>query len=262
MPTKRGPAYTVGFAAAVCVVCAILVSVSAVTLRDRQEDNKRLDGKRNVLLAAGLIESDADPDRETIEAIFDEAVEPIVIDRESGLVVEDVDAAGFDQRRAASDAEQSREAPVNPAKVARLPHRLLVYRVSREGRLEQVVLPVSGAGLWSTLHGYLALGVDGSTVRGLAFYEHGETPGLGGEVDNPKWRGLWPGRRVFDEVGEIRLEVIKGRAGPVEDDPHRIDGLSGATMTSRGVSELVRFWVGEHGYGAYLHQLRRRGGRR
>ncbi|MBW2275998.1 MAG: NADH:ubiquinone reductase (Na(+)-transporting) subunit C [Deltaproteobacteria bacterium] len=237
MPTRRGPAYTVGFAAAVCVVCAILVSVSAVTLRERQEDNRRLDSKRNVLLAAGLVEADADPSRDELEALFAEAVESVVIDRENGRTLEDVDPADLD-----SD-------------------RLLVYRVTQEGRAAQVVLPVSGAGLWSTLYGFLALDVDGTTVRGLAFYEHGETPGLGGEVDNPKWRALWPGRQVFDESGEVRIEVIKGRAGAPADDPHRVDGLSGATMTSRGVSELVRFWVSEHGYGVYLGRLRRGTGR-
>jgi Na+-transporting NADH:ubiquinone oxidoreductase subunit C len=139
---------------------------------------------------------------------------------------------------------------------------MLVYEISRDGRWEQVVLPVSGPGLWSTLYGYLALDVDGTTVRGLAFYEHGETPGLGGEVDNPKWRALWSGRRVFGDHGEVLIEVIKGRAGSPEDDPHRVDGLSGATMTSRGVSDLVRHWVGEHGYGIYLGRLRRGGGGR
>lgn len=240
MPPRPGPAYTVGFAAAVCVVCAILVSVSAVTLRDRQEDNRRLDRQRNVLLAAGLIADGEDPGRDEIEARFGESVEPVVIDRENGRPLHDVDP---------DEAESS-------------PERLLVYEVSRDGRPAMVVLPVSGRGLWSTLYGYLALDVDGTTVRGLAFYEHGETPGLGGEVDNPKWRDLWPGRRVFDERGEVRIEVIKGHAGPPADDPYRVDGLSGATMTSRGVSALVRFWVGEHGYGIYLSRLRRGGGER
>jgi len=262
MPARRGPAYTVGFAAAVCVACAVLVSVSAVTLRERQADNRRLDGRRNVLLAAGLIGAGADPGRAEIEALFAAAVEPIVIDRESGLEAEGVDPATYDPRRAVRDPATSREAPDNPARVPRLPDRLLVYRVSREGRPAMVVLPVTGKGLWSTLYGYLALDVDGRTVRGLAFYEHGETPGLGGEIDNPRWRALWPGREVYDERGEVRLEVVKGHAGPPAEDPYRVDGLSGATMTSRGVSALVRFWASEQGYGPYLARLRDAGGSR
>ena len=150
-------------------------------------------------------------------------------------------------------------APENTAGLTRLPDQVLVYELRDErGALDLVVLPVSGVGLWSTLYGFVALDADLQTVRGLTFYDHGETPGLGGEVDNPRWKALWPGRTVFDG-DEVRIEVIRGRAGPVDEDPYRIDGLAGATITSRGVTNLLRFWLGEQGFGRLSRPAAERG---
>jgi Na+-transporting NADH:ubiquinone oxidoreductase subunit C len=256
MRPRTGTLYTVGFATAVCAVCAVLVSAAAVGLRERQERNRRIDRMKNVLLAAGLVGADEEPDPARIEELFAARVRTLVLDRTTGAAAEGVDAASFDQRLAAQDPSRSREAPRNPAKVERLPDRLSAYEIGGERGLELVVLPVEGKGLWSTLYGFLALDADGTTVRGLAFYRHGETPGLGGEIDNPGWRALWPGRRLFDPSGEPVLRVIKGQAGPPAEDPFRVDGLSGATLTANGVTHLVRFWAGEHGFGPYLARLR------
>ena len=98
----------------------------------------------------------------------------------------------------------------------------------------------------------LALEPDGNTVRGLTYYDQKETPGLGGEIGNPKWLALWNGRKVYDENWEPQITVIKGRAGPPDKDPWRIDGLSGATITSNGISRLTRFWMGRDGWGPFL----------
>ena len=117
-----------------------------------------------------------------------------------------------------------------------------------------MILPVEGLGLWSTLYGFLAVDADLETIRGLTFYEHAETPGLGGEVDNPRWKSLWPGRRTTVD-GEPRIEVIRGRAGPPGEDPYRVDGLSGAAITGRGVTNLLRFWLSDEGFRPYLTRL-------
>jgi Na+-transporting NADH:ubiquinone oxidoreductase subunit C len=117
-------------------------------------------------------------------------------------------------------------------------------------------LPVEGYALWSTLYGFLALDVDTKTVRGLTYYQHGETPGLGGEVDNPAWKALWPGRIAYDEQWLPTIRVIKGKAGSASEDPHQVDGLSGATLTSRGVTNMLQFWLGENGFGPYLAKFR------
>ena len=182
-------------------------------------------------------------------------VEPgLQIDLRTGEEVNDVDPTAFDQRAQALNPETGREAPENNAGLTRLPLRALVYELRDGDGLDLVVLPVEGLGLWSTLYGFLALDADLETIRGLTFYQHLETPGLGGEVDNPRWKSLWPGRKAFDGT-EPRIEVIRGRAGPPDEDPFRVDGISGATMTGRGVTNLLRFWLGNDGFRPYLGRL-------
>lgn len=151
----------------------------------------------------------------------------------------------------------SYEAPPNPSVIKRLPKHAIVYHVlDGQGQVEMIVLPIEGYGLWGTLYGFLALDADTKTVRGLTYYQHKETPGLGREVDNPRWKGLWPGRIAFDENGEVAIQVIKGQAGPPTADPHHVDGLGGATITSRGVTNMLRFWLGENGFAAHLKNFR------
>lgn len=128
-----------------------------------------------------------------------------------------------------------------------------VYLVMDDSRIEQVILPVEGAGLWATMYGFLAVEADGNTIRGLQFYDHGETPGLGDQVDKPAWREQWRGKKLFDANGETQIEVIKGFAP--DDSEYEIDGLAGATLTARGVSVFVRHWISDEGYGPYLKSL-------
>ena len=136
-------------------------------------------------------------------------------------------------------------------------YALVYIAIDEEGLLQQMILPVHGKGLWSTLYGFLALDSDMTTINGFAFYEHGETPGLGGEVDNPRWKAQWIGKKAFDKNWNIGIEVLKGKVIP--NDPkfqYRVDGLSGATITSRGVRDLLRYWLGENGFKPYLDRLR------
>lgn len=256
MPARDSKAYTIGFAAAVCLVCAIPVASASVFLRPAQAVNQRVDRLSKVLGVAGLMKQGEALAPTEVEARFAKHVVPRAVDLRSGAYSEAVDARDFDQRKAAKDPAQSAPAAPNEARVFRVPHHAVVYEVVRDGQVDALILPISGYGLWSTLYGYLALEADGRTVAGITFYEHGETPGLGGEVENPRWQGLWKGRQAFDEAGEVKLKVIKGAAGPATDDPHRVDGLSGATITARGVSNLVEFWLGPGGFGPFLAQYR------
>ncbi len=252
---QRSASYSILFAAVVCLVCAVFVSVSAVSLKTRQDDNAFLDKQRNVLVAAGLASEDEVLTREQIQERFG-PIESVVVDLSSGEERSDVDPETFDQRKATSDPQTSRATVKNPAGIQRVPNQALVYRLVENDELRLVILPIEGKGLWSTLYGFIALDADLETIRGITFYEHKETPGLGGEVDNPRWKALWPGRRAFGEDDEPRIEVIRGQAGPPAEDPYRVDGLSGATMTSRGVGRLVRFWLGDEGFAPYLDTLR------
>jgi Na+-transporting NADH:ubiquinone oxidoreductase subunit C len=261
MARKDGPLYTLGFAAFICTVCGLFVAGAAVLLKDEQEINKRIDRQKNVLLAAGLIKADDAVTPEAVQQMFKEKVTARVVELSTGEVADDIDPAGFDQGQAAADPKTSVVAPENEAEVARIPKHGLVFRVETPSRGALVVIPVEGKGLWSTLYGFLALDAqDISVARGIAFYEHGETPGLGGEIENPKWQARWNGREVFDDKFNPVITVIKGKAGPASEDPRDVDGLSGATITSNGVTHLVRFWVGADGYGPYLKRLAGKGG--
>lgn len=256
-----------GFMALVCLGCSIVVSGAAVGLKARQEANAKLDMQKNVLLAAGFDTAAMSP--ADIKAEWDK-VTAVVVDLETGRQVEGVEVTDIDLSADSKDPGKNIELTSDTARLAQvraIPKRVPVYKVQREGK-KLIVLPIWGKGLWSTLWGFIALEKDTNTVAGLTYYQHGETPGLGGEVDNPRWKKLWPGRKVFEttdggkiatpEAGlpVVALEVKKGAAGPVEKDPHAVDGLSGATITSRGVSHMLALWLGDDGYGQYLANYR------
>lgn len=250
---RHNTLYTLLFSAAVCVVCAVLVSSAAVALKEDQLRNAALDKQRNVLFAAGLASPTERLEPEQTQQLF-ERVMPVVIDLQSGERT-DIDPTSFDQARAAKHPDSSREAPENPSNVRRIPHHALVYEVMEGGQPSMAVLPIEGYGLWSTLYGFLAVDIDGNTVRGITYYQHGETPGLGGEVDNPKWKALWPGRRIYGESGEPELRVIKGTAGPPDQAPYEVDGLTGASITGNGVTAMLDFWLGDNGFRNYLRNF-------
>ena len=250
--------YTIVFATIVCVVCALLISVAAVTLQPRQKANARLYMEKNVLIAAGLVKPGEDVGRERVERFFQTAVKARLVDFATGeLLAEDkADARGYDQRAARNDPGASRVAPANNAGVGRMPNTGVVYFVSKDGEVEQLVIPLEGLGMWGTVYGFMALDRDARTVRGLTYYEHKETPGLGAEISNPGWLDLWRGRLGYDDKGEVAIKVIKGPAGKPEVDPHHIDGLSGATVTGNAVTRLMQFWLSPDGYGKFLQRYR------
>lgn len=257
---QHSTGYIVGFAAVVCLVCAVFVAGAAVGLKDRQDANKLLDRQQKVLTVAGLIEEGADISREEITSLYDSSIQAKIIDLETGEPNTTVEPSTFDQVKASKDPERSHPAPENPSKIMRLPNQAIVFDVVQDGERKALILPVEGYGLWGTLYGYLALAPDTRTIVGITFYSHKETPGLGGEVDNPRWKALWPGRMAFNERGVVSIAIKKGAAGPATEDPYNVDGLSGATITSRGVTNLLRFWLGENGFGPYLEKYRAQAG--
>ncbi len=257
---QHSTGYIVGFAVSICLVCALLVAGSAVGLKDRQDANILLDRQKKVLTVAGLMQDGDRLTREEIATVFESSIQQKVIDLKTGEVQPEIDGASFDQQAAASDPDTSVPAPENLAKIRRLPNNALVFDVIEQGKLKALILPIEGYGLWGTLYGYIALAPDARTIVGITFYSHKETPGLGGEVDNRRWKALWPGRLAFDDRGQPAIAVKKGVAGSIEEDPYSVDGLSGATITSRGVTSLVRFWLGDNGFGPYLASYRARAG--
>jgi len=241
-----------------CVVCSVLVSAAAVMMKPRQVMNREMDIKKNLLRAAGLIPAGETAGHAEIEAAYAK-VEPVVIELATGRRAENIDPETFDPD------DPANLVPIPSGKdLARIRVRskyAKVYLVRDGGRVSQVVLPVRGKGLYSTLYGFLALAADTRTVTGFAFYSQGETPGLGGEVDNPRWKAQWPGKTVYDDNWRVNIELVKGGVRPGSPEAgHQVDALSGASMTSRGVQNLLIYWLGEDGYGPFLKHFREKGG--
>ena len=185
-----------------------------------------------------------------------------IVDLQSGAFSSDFDVASFDSRVAAREPETRFVIPEGQDLAGIKAHSRYqdVYLVMDGDTLRQVILPVYGKGLWSTMYGFISLDADMTTVIGFAFYEHGETPGLGGEIDNPNWKELWPGKRIYDDQGKTRIEVVKGTVDRDSADAiYQVDGLSGATLTARGVGNLLQYWMGKNGYQPLLARLKREG---
>lgn len=247
------------------LVCSIAVSSLAVGLRDTQKLKKEQFRQENILRAAGLVTLDQDVTGEEISALFRKHVTPVVLDLKTNRVSQRYKpgAPELETEAALRDAELSE--PVSEADgtgrdiagIRRRETNVTLYEVREGDRLKTLVLPIRGYGLWSTLWGFLAVDFSDATtdpasltVRGLTYYKHAETPGLGGEVDNPLWKAHWPGKHIYDSDGDVMLEVAKNASGDYE-----VDALSGATLTSNGVSNMIAYWMGENGYGAYLQSL-------
>ncbi|MBB5187411.1 MULTISPECIES: Na(+)-translocating NADH-quinone reductase subunit C [Zhongshania] len=238
-------------AVTLCIVCALVVASAAVMLKPAQVINKALDRKANILAAAGLLVPG-----ESVEEQFKQVTTKIV-DLNTGKFTDEIALKGFDQAKVAKNSATSIALGEDDlAKIRRRENYAMVYLIEKDGHFDKVILPVRGYGLWSTLYGFLALEKDLNTVAGLGFYDHGETPGLGGEVDNPKWKAIWPGKEIYDD-GDVAIELVKGNVdSSTPNADNKVDALSGATLTSRGVSNLLRFWMGELGYKSFLSNLR------
>jgi len=248
---------TVVVATLLCIICSIFVSYAAVSLKPLQEKNKILETKRNILVSAGLME-----EGKSIEELF-KKIKVKMVDISTGRFLEGADVTNFDAKKALKDPSTSMRIPEvkDIAKIKKRTLHSLVYLVEKDNQLETIILPIYGKGLWSTLYAFIAIKKDGNTVQGLSFYEHAETPGLGGEVDNPNWKKLWKGKKIYDENWKFAITLPKIKVDPTKPESiHQIDSLSGATLTARGVENLIHYWMGEDGFGPFLTWIRSQGG--
>jgi len=232
-----------------CLVCSVVVSVAATALKPQQQLNRLEDLQKNILSVAGLTD-----ESQTIEQRF-ESIESRLVDLDTGEFTTELDVEKYNQRKASKDPAQSID--LNPdqdiASIGRRAKIGKIYLVKNNDVVTKVIIPVKGYGLWSTLYGFVALKTDGRTIEDVTFYEHNETPGLGGEVQNRGWQEGWQGKLVYDDQGKPAFTVTKGLAA--QDAKYEVDGLAGATITSDGVTNLVRFWVGENGFGPFLKKF-------
>ncbi|WP_206483799.1 Na(+)-translocating NADH-quinone reductase subunit C [Thalassotalea sp. G2M2-11] len=236
---------TVGFVFAVCIVCAALVSIAASGLKDKQVTNKLLDQQTKILEASGLL-SMTDGTPFSIKETYGKFVEAKMIDLDSGEFI-DGDPLLFDERRNSRDATKSEKPENDMAGINRRSHDAVIYIVRNgAGTVDTVVFPIVGSGLWDLMYGYVGLEADLNTVKSVVYSDHKETPGLGAEVMNPKWKAKWPGKKIYNEQGEAAVNLVKG--GAKAGDINGVDALSGATLTSNGVTRTLQFWFGKEGY--------------
>ncbi|MGP5064631.1 Na(+)-translocating NADH-quinone reductase subunit C [Psychrobacter celer] len=261
---KSNNAKTISVALTLCLVCSVLVSAVAVGLKPAQIENARLDRNKNILVAAGMYNAESDTASDVAERFKDFDVE--IIDLNTGNYLDDeaLKAAGIPDRNAYDASQATKNQALSedlgdndPAGIGRKPKYAKVYVKSDDaGNPEMVVLPIQGYGLWGTIYGFLTLESDMNTIKGISFYEHKETPGLGARIEEPEWRAQWSGIQSYDEDGNVATGVTK--AGTPKDN--WVDGISGATLTGRGVSNMIQFWLGEQGYKPYLDKLRQDSG--
>jgi len=261
---------TLAVAVGVCAVCAVLVSITTIALKPQQEENKALDKKKNILLAAGLMsakgysldsEGNETKERVNVNETFARLV-PQVIDLTTGEVVEmEPEAiAKLDERELVKKPETRIDIVANTdiAGIKVKPLQTVIYLLKDEnGETERYIFPFYGRGLWSTMYGFIALDAELNTVGNICFYDHGETPGLGGEIVNPNWQAKWSDKTAFDSQGKVAVHVVKG---PVKLDSRNkqfeVDGIAGSTLTCNGVNHAVHYWLGENGFGPYIKKIK------
>lgn len=237
---------TFAVAMLVAVCCAGLVAGTAVTLADRVQANKDRERMANMLASAGVADADA--------------VEMRIVELETGRYVssDEIGPGTFEQAEAAGDPELSVPIPDEEdiAELERRERYAWVGLVREDGRLARLILPIRGMGYGGLIEGFVILDRDLTTVRGVRFTAHEETPGLGAEITSAVWRARWEGKRIYDAASEVRFEVLPGSVSPRSPlREHQVDGISGATITSQAVTALVRFWFGPWGFGPYLDRL-------
>ncbi|GLQ30303.1 Na(+)-translocating NADH-quinone reductase subunit C [Litoribrevibacter albus] len=245
---------TITVALLLCIVCSVVVSGAAILLKPEQVANKALDMQRNILAIGGLAQPGESLTKAKVEELFGQ-IEQKYVDLNTGKFT-DAPFPNYDQVKATKDPKFSEVIPADQdiSSLKRKANVATVYKVVSGESAGRLILPVSGYGLWSTLYGFVALESDLNTVAGLGFYSHSETPGLGGEVDNPRWKKMWIGKKIYDESGNVAAKVKKGMVNPdvAVEKQHQVDGLSGATLTSKGVSNLIKFWLGDNGFASFL----------
>ena len=254
---KDSPLRTIIVAFLLCLICSILVTSSAIVFKSRQEKNRQLDIKKNLLIASGLLTSSKPTEKEILETY--KSVTAEIINLDTGEIAKDILPEDFDQKKFSRDKKHNKviEPSEDYAGIKRRSKYSTVYKIMKDGVLSMIILPVNGKGLWSTLYGFIAISKDTRIIKGIGFYEHAETPGLGGEIENPSWKKQWEGKTLLDEDYQPIFKVAKGRVDLKHPDYRsQVDGLSGATITSNGVSGLIRYWLGKDGFGPFLAKLR------
>ena len=248
---EQKKAFIVGLLTA--LICSVLVSGSVALLRPRQDRSRAEDRISNIVLAAGFEKSD-------VHTMFED-FKPVLITMVDGSYTAADNPEAWNDNFSLMLRDSQAVTPISKsddiASLGVLPKQMLAYILYTDEKPSIAVFHIYGSGLWSVMQGYLAVHIDTQTVAGIKFFEHGETPGLGGEIDNPLWQAKWQGKEIYDDDGKV---VFTFSRTPVQPDSseaaYSVDGLSGATLTTDGLKNVINFWMGPQGYQPFLNKIR------
>ncbi|MFC0180510.1 Na(+)-translocating NADH-quinone reductase subunit C [Thorsellia kenyensis] len=256
---KETPFTIIRAAFIICLICSVIVSTAAIVLSDKQAENRAIDRQRSILVVARLIGETERVTGNQINELYSTFVVPRLVNLKTGQFTDEMSIDNFDSLALANNPNQSMavEPSQDIAGLGRIENLSLVYIVKdKSGQLDKIILPMRGPGLWGQIYGFLAVDGNLNEASNIIFYKHAETPGLGGEIDNILWRQQWNGVMLFNEQGDVVVEVVKQRDPNSAVANQQIQGLAGATLTSQGVNNFVRFWLGEAAFGPFINQLR------
>lgn len=252
---KDSPVGTLVIIVAFCLVCSVLVSSAVVALGPFKAAAEANDRQVSILRVSGYDPGDA------VAQTYADHIEAHLLDVEKGVFVEEMQdqADGYNFASLSRKPETSTAIPAEKD-VAGLRVRatyMPIYFVKDDaGVVTRIILPFYGKALWSTAYGYVAVDTDGNTIRAVTFYSHGETAGLGGEIDNPRWQALWVDKKIENADGAYSFVIKKNADHEGVGKDFEVDSLSGATLTSRGVDNAVRYWLGD-AYKPFLDNVRK-----
>ncbi|NNE05598.1 MAG: NADH:ubiquinone reductase (Na(+)-transporting) subunit C [Xanthomonadales bacterium] len=235
-------ARTLVFAGAVALGCALIISATVYWLRPLQVAAGASSYMHAVINAAALVAAGQTLDEREILARFQQ-FDVRILDLETGTFTREVNPSRFDYREQFEAGQRSQ------------PRFMPVYLLRDGQEIHCAVLPFYAQGMWSAIHGFVALSEDLTTIRGVAIYEHGETPGIGDRIQAPEWLRQWQGKRIYGSNGEYLFRIS---ARP--DDAaarYTVDAITGATVTVSAVDQAMARWFGDEGYAPLLAELRR-----
>ncbi len=247
---KESTKFILAIAIGLSLFCASLVSLAAVGLKPIQDKNAAEFKKKNILIAAGIYK-----EGDKIDELFDKNIVPKAIVLKTGEETDAIDPLKFNAVKSAKDPKTGNVLDNDPAKISSISKYAVIYQLKEGDKVKRVILPIRGYGLWGTMYGFIALDGTGKTVKGITFYDHIETPGLGAEITNPKWQAKWTGKKPYTNGDTPNIQIVKKISDDENVAQHQVDSIAGATLTSRGVENTINFWLGSDAYGTYLKKL-------